>query len=235
LNSDAVDESAATTSDAGNLQADKVDAEEEEEEEEFLEDSSPLTDDPHQQQQQQQLASSSVDSLGSDAASDTDNFLAVVVHPSPDPRAAGSSSADPGNDPRQQAGGSSDGRGGNVEAAGSSAAADPVDADAVVSDSDHTAEVIDVKFNILNAVHRYSLSLQMQRGLCLVVSLCVCLSVCLSVSHSREPYKTTEPIVMAFGVRTRGGPANRISNGGLGAPGKGLFFGGGSKFFSGPL
>jgi len=224
LNSDAVDESAATTSDAGNHQADKVDAEEEEE---FLEDSSPLTDDPHQQQQQQQQrASSSVDSLGSDAASDTDNYLAVVVHPSPDPRAGGSSSADPGNDPRQQAGGSSDGRGGNVEAAGSSAAADPVDADAVVSDSDHTAEVIDVKFNILNAVHRYSLSLQMQRGLCLVVSLCVCLSVCLSVSHSREPYKTTEPIVMAFGVRTRGGPANRISNGGLGAPGKGLFLGG---------
>ena len=228
MNSDAVDESAATTSDAGNLQADKVDAEEEEEE--FLEDSSPLTDDPHQQQQR---ASSSVDSLGSDAASDTDNFLAVVVHPSPDPCAGESSSADPGNDPRQQAGGSSDGRGGNVEAAGSSAAADPVDADAVVSDSDHTAEVIDVKLNILNAVHRYSLSLQMQRGLCLVVSLCVCLSVCLSVSHSREPYKTNEPIVMAFGVRTRGGPANRISNGGLGAPGKGLF--GGSEFFSGPL
>ena len=235
MNSDAVDESAAAVSDAGDLQADEVFVEEEEEE--FLEDSSPLTDDPHQQQQQQQQqqrASSSVDSLGSDAASDTDNFLAVVVHPSPDPRAEGSSSADPSNDPRQQAGGSSDGRGGNVEAAGSSAAADPVDADAVVSDSDHTAEVIDVKFNILNAVHRYSLSLQMQRGLCLVVSLCVCLSVCLSVSHNREPYKTTETIVMAFGVLTRGGPANRISNGGLGAPGKGLFFGGG-EFFSGSL
>ena len=36
---------------------------------------------------------------------------------------------------------------------------------------------------------------------CSVICVPVCLSVCLSVEHNREPYKTTEPIEVIYGLR----------------------------------
>ena len=47
---------------------------------------------------------------------------------------------------------------------------------------------------------------------------CVCLPICRSVCDNLEPWKTAEPIEMAFGMWTRVGPRNHVSDGGPDLP-----------------